>query len=71
MHDYLTPQKFGGKRFTSEYYTAVTAICKLLKPTASLATIASALNDASFTTPSGKEWNRKRVSDFLRTAPNN
>jgi hypothetical protein len=68
MRDYLTSQKFGGKRFTTQYYTAVTAICKLLKPTATLAVIAKALNDASFTTPTGKEWNRKRVSDFLRTA---
>lgn len=68
MHDYLTPQKFGGKRFSSEYYTAVSDLVKLLKPTATLATIAKALNNASFTTPNGMSWNRKRVSDFIRNA---
>lgn len=68
MTDYLTTPKFGGKRNTIEYYNAVNNIAKLLKPAATLATIATALNAASFTTPTGKEWNRKRVSDYLRTA---
>ena len=68
MHEYLTAPKFGGKRFTNDYYVDVANIVKLLKPTATLATIATALNEASFTTPSGKEWNRKRVSAFLRSA---
>jgi hypothetical protein len=68
MIKYLATPRFGAPRNTPEYYAAVNNIVKLLKPAATLATIATALNAASFTTPTGKEWNRKRVSDYLRTA---
>lgn len=57
---------FGGKRKTDDYYASVNAIIRVLRPKATLRTIASHLSAAGFKTPSDLVWNRERVANYLR-----
>lgn len=61
---------FGAKLKTPEFYQAVNSILAVLRPVASLRVMADALNRAGLTTASGLEWNRLRVSNYLRTSAN-
>lgn len=58
--------KFGGKKNNPAYYASVDSIVGLLRPAATLRTIAEALNTAGFLSPSGLSWTRERVSCYIR-----
>lgn len=57
---------FGGRLNTPQYYSSVDSICRMLRPAATLRTIANHLNAAGFKTPSGLIWDRQRVANYLR-----
>jgi hypothetical protein len=59
--------QFGGKLDTAAYYDAVTSIIKVMRPMATLRTVADHLKLAGFVTPSGLTWNRERLANFLRS----
>jgi hypothetical protein len=61
------PPTFGGKLNNDAYYEAVGNIIKALRPASKLRTIAEHLTAAGFLTPSGLPWNRRRLSDFIRS----
>lgn len=61
-----TPQ-FGGKLNTAAYYDSINSIIKVMRPMATLRTVASHLNTAQFLTPSGLTWNRERLANYLRS----
>lgn len=63
---YAAIPRFGGKVNVPAYYSAVSQIVNTLRPQATLRTIATALNSAGLTTPTGKFWTRDRVTAFLR-----
>lgn len=57
---------FGGKHNTAHFYTMVNSILAVLRPASSLRTIAAYLNSHGFRTPSGLEWTRDRVAQYIR-----
>ncbi|GAB3374270.1 hypothetical protein GCM10027317_13910 [Massilia agri] len=59
--------QFGGRLKSPEYYEQVNSICRVLREYSTLRTIADALNSQHFTTPAGMEWNRHRLSAYLKT----
>ena len=59
--------KFGGALQEPAYYTAVSAICNVLREFSTLKTIASHLTAQGFNSPSGREWNKSRLVSFLRS----
>jgi len=58
---------FGGRLKTDEYYLQVNQIINVLRGHSTLRVIAQHLNDQHFTTPSGRAWNRMRLSSYLKT----
>jgi len=63
---YAAIPRFSGKLNVPAYYTAVLQVINTLRPLATLRTVATALNSAGFTTPSGLPFTRDRVQAFLR-----
>lgn len=61
------PPVFGGRLKTPEYYEQVNSILRVLRGHSTLRTIAQALNQQLFTTPTGKPWDRSRVSSYLKS----
>lgn len=61
-----TPQ-FGGKLNTATYYDSVNSIIKVMRPMATLRTVANHLNAAQFLTPAGLPWTRERLANYLRS----
>lgn len=56
---------FGGKLQSPEFYSGVNSIVATLRNVATLRTIAEALNQAGFSTPSGMIWNKSRLANYL------
>jgi hypothetical protein len=57
---------FGGRLKTPDYYENLNSILRVLREHSTLRTIARTLNEQLLTTPSGKPWNRSRVSAYLK-----
>ncbi len=58
---------FGGRLKTDDYYRQVNGIIRVLRGRSTLRTISNTLNSQNFTTPGGLEWNRERLSSYLKT----
>jgi hypothetical protein len=58
---------FGGRLKTPEFYQEVNSVIRVLRDHSTLRVISNHLNAQKFTTPSGKEWNRVRLSAYLKT----
>ena len=58
--------RFGGRAKTENYYTNVSAIIASLRPAGTLRMIADELNRQGLKTPRGLEWNKQRVTTYLR-----
>jgi hypothetical protein len=58
---------FGGRLKTPEYYRELNSVIRVLRDHSTLRTIASHLNAQRFTTPSGMDWDRVRLSAYLKT----
>lgn len=61
---------FGGPRQPNSYYSTVRALIHELQPTSTLRSLSVDLNNRGFTTPTGLEWNRDRLANFIRTQLN-
>jgi hypothetical protein len=57
---------FGGRLKSPDYYEQVNSIIRVLRGHSTLRVIAQHLNEQLFTTPSGKPWDRSRVSAYLK-----
>jgi hypothetical protein len=57
---------FGKKLKPEPYYIAVDGILKTLRPAATLRVMADKLNAVGLTTPTGKPWDRQKVSCYMR-----
>jgi hypothetical protein len=57
---------FGGRLQPDSYYETVNGILRTLRPFATLKVMSDKLNSCGFTTPSGKIWDRQKVSTYLR-----
>lgn len=57
---------FGKQLRTPDYYSTVDSIISVLRPYSTLRTIAGHLNSQGLQTPSGLDWNRERVAQYLR-----
>lgn len=60
----VTPT-FGGRHQTPEFYAACHAVIAEMRPHSTLRAIANALNARGYTTPSGLEWSRSRLANFI------
>jgi hypothetical protein len=59
---------FGGRTRVQAFYEATNRVINTLRPLATLRTIAAALNQANFATPTGKAWTRERLATYLRSS---
>ncbi len=57
---------FGKQLRTPDFYAIVDSIIAVLRPHSTLRTIAMHLNSQKLPTASGMEWNRERVSQYIR-----
>ena len=57
---------FGSKLKNDEYYSQVQSIIAVLRGRSTLRTIALALNEQGFTTPTGLPFTRDRLATFLK-----
>lgn len=62
----VTPT-FGGKHQAADFYAAVHAVIAAMRSHSTLRTIANELNARGYATPSGLEWNRSRLANFIFT----
>lgn len=58
---------FGGKHQSNGYYDDVLSIVRTLQPVSTLKSLAEALNQANFKTPTGLPWTRIRLASFLKS----
>lgn len=58
---------FGTPKRTPEYYAQVSAIIAVLRPYSTLRTISNHLNAQGFRAPSGMEFNKQAVANFMRS----
>lgn len=68
MSNYNARPGFGKPRCIPAYYVAINSCLAVLRPVATLQTIAQHLNTAGFTSPSGLPWTKQRVATYLRGA---
>jgi hypothetical protein len=66
MPNFKAVPAFSAKLNVPSYYTTLDSIISVLRPASSLRIIARHLNLHGFRTPAGLEWNRERVSNYLR-----
>lgn len=59
---------FGARICVPAYYAAVSAIYRHMSGTSTLRQICFQLNAENYRTPSGLEWNRSRLANFIRNA---
>ncbi|WP_156885829.1 recombinase family protein [Massilia niastensis] len=59
--------EFGGRLKSPEYYEQVNSVIRVLREHSTLRVISNHLNAQLFKTPSGKEWNRERLSAYLKS----
>jgi hypothetical protein len=57
---------FGQKLMNDDYFVAVNSIIAVLRPHSTLRTIAGALAQQGFTTPSGLPFTRERLASYLK-----
>jgi hypothetical protein len=68
MHVLKSSPQFGGKLNPPSYYENVGRIIKHMRPKSTLRAICYQLNAENYQTPSGLEWTRSRLANFLKTA---
>lgn len=66
MLDAPVRPQFGGKLRSDEYFSAVNTVIATLRNRATLRTICLHLNALNLTTPSGLEFNRARLANYLQ-----
>jgi hypothetical protein len=66
MSTFKAAPAFGGKHNLPAYYATVDSIIAVLRPASSLRLIAAHLNTHGFKTPSGMDWSRDRVANYIR-----
>jgi len=57
---------FGKPLNVPAFYEAVNSIIRALRPHSTLRSIANRLNEQGFKTPSGMDWTRMHVANYLR-----
>jgi hypothetical protein len=57
---------FSGRKMVQSYYDQIDGILRVLRPYATLQVIARHLTMTGLKTPNGYEWDRKKVSTYLR-----
>lgn len=67
MNAYISKPAFASKLRTAEFYQMVNSSIATLRPVATLQTIARHLNEQGWTTPSGLEWNKGRLTNYLQS----
>lgn len=58
---------YGARLRTPEFYSQINNTVNVLRGRVSLAVIAQHLTNQKFTTPSGKEWTKNRLSAYLKS----
>lgn len=66
MPNQAAPPAFGKQLRTPDFYEQCDDIVRALRPMSTLRTIANHLNSLGIRTASGLEWNRERVSQYVR-----
>jgi hypothetical protein len=66
-NQYAISPSFGGKLQSPAYYAGCNSIIATLRKMATLRTISNHLNRAGFLTPTGLEWNKDRLANYLRS----
>jgi hypothetical protein len=64
----LATPRFGGPLNNPHYYVEVSAIVRHMRPTSTLRKICHQLNAFGYRTPTGLEFTRDRLANFIRTA---
>lgn len=68
MHNqYARAPSFGGQHRSADYYENINNIIRLLLPMSTYRLIAAHLNAQGFTTPSGMEFTRARLSNYIQS----
>jgi hypothetical protein len=57
---------FGKPLRMPDYYVAVDGVISILRPYSTLRTVSNHLNAQGLKTPTGLEWNRERVAQYIR-----
>lgn len=57
---------FGGRLKTPDFYRDLNSVIRVLRDHSTLRTICNHLNANHFTTPTGLEWTRDRLSAYLK-----
>ena len=68
MDAYLAKPAYGSKLRTAEFYQIVNSVINVLRPVATLQTIARHLNAQGLQTPSGLSWNKGRLTNYLQSS---
>lgn len=68
MTDLLATPRFGGPRNIPSYYENVSAIVLAMRPKFTLRAICYQLNAQNLKTPSGLEWSRTRLANFIHNS---
>jgi hypothetical protein len=58
---------FGTPKQTPSYYDSVSRIVRTLRPYSTLNTICAHLTAQRFLTPTGLEWTKHRLANFIRS----
>jgi hypothetical protein len=66
MPNQAAPPAFGKQLRTPDHYQQCDDIVRALRPMSTLRTIANHMNSLGIRTASGLEWNRERVSQYIR-----
>ncbi len=67
MDTFIQRPAFGKPRMSPGYFDEVDQIIATLRDTATLNAIAMYLNKCNFTTPTGMDWDRNRLSSYIYT----
>ena len=65
MYDQRATPAFHGRLRQPDFYAAVVAVIKRHRRLMTLREVATKLNAASLTTPTGLSWNRARLANFI------
>lgn len=57
---------FGVPLKDPDYYTVCDSVCNTLRPYSTLRTVANHLNAMGLRTPTGREWHRLHVANYIR-----
>lgn len=65
---FTAPPRFGGRVNVPAYYSAVLGVVEHMRTTHTLREICHMLNASNYRTPRGLEFNKTRLTGFLRNA---